>query len=87
MQETQETWVQSLGQEDSLEKKVATCSSVLAWEIPWAEEPGELQSMGLHGLFLQDQATEHASTHTHLQIFSKKKRKMDKAQITKNGSL
>ena len=86
MQETQETWVQSLGQEDSLEKEVATCSSVLAWEIPWAEEPGELQSMGLHGLFLQDQATEHASTHTYLQIFSKKK-KMDTAQITKNGSL
>ena len=85
MQETQETWVQSLGQEDSLEKEVATCSSILAWEIPWAEEPGELQSMGLQRV-LQDQATEHASTHTYLQIFSKKK-KMDKAQITKNGSL
>ena len=41
-----ETWVQSLGQEDPLEKERATHSSILAWEIPWTEEPGELQSMG-----------------------------------------
>ena len=41
-----ETWVQSLHQEDSLEKEMATHSSILAWKIPWAEEPGELQSMG-----------------------------------------
>ena len=41
-----ETWVQSLGQEDPLEKAVATHSSVPAWEIPWTEEPGGLQSMG-----------------------------------------
>ena len=38
----QETWVQSLGQEDSLEKGMATHSSILAWRIPWTEEPGEL---------------------------------------------
>ena len=38
--------VQSLGQEDPLEKEMATHSSILAWEIPWAEEPGGLQSMG-----------------------------------------
>ena len=37
-----ETWVQSLGQEDSLEKAMATHSSILAWEIPWTEEPGWL---------------------------------------------
>ena len=43
----QETWVQSLGQEDPLEKGMATHSSILAWEIPWTEEPGGLQSMGL----------------------------------------
>ena len=43
----QETWVQSLGQEDPLEKEVATHSSILAWEIPWTEEPDTLQSMGL----------------------------------------
>ena len=36
----QETWVQSLGQEDSLEKKMATHTSILAWRIPWAEVPG-----------------------------------------------
>ena len=41
----QKTWVQSLGREDLLEKKMATPSSVLAWRIPWAEEPGGLQSM------------------------------------------
>ena len=43
----QETWVQSLGQEDSLEKEMATHSSILAWEISWMEEPGGLQSMGI----------------------------------------
>ena len=41
-----ETQVQSLGQEDPLEKKMATHSSILAWRILWTEEPGELQSMG-----------------------------------------
>ena len=40
-----ETWVQSLGQEDSLEKGLATNSSILAWRIPWTEEPGGLQSI------------------------------------------
>ena len=43
----QETWVRSLGQEDPLEKEMAIDSSILAWRIPWAEEPGGLQSMGL----------------------------------------
>ena len=42
----QETQVRSLGQEDPLEKEMATHSSILAWEIPWTEEPGGLQSMG-----------------------------------------
>ena len=41
-----ETWVRSLGQEDVLEKEMATHSSILAWKIPWTEEPGRLQSMG-----------------------------------------
>ena len=39
--------VQSLGREDPLEREMATCSSILAWEVPWTEEPGGLQSMGL----------------------------------------
>ena len=43
-----ETWVQSLGWEDPLEEGVATHSSILAWRIPWTEEPGGLQSMGSH---------------------------------------
>ena len=43
----QETWVLSLSQEDALEKEMATHSSTLAWKIPWTEEPGRLQSMGL----------------------------------------
>ena len=42
----QETWVLSLGWEDPLEKEMATQSSVLAWRIPWTEEPGRLQSSG-----------------------------------------
>ena len=42
----QETWVQSLDWEDLLEKEMATHSSVLAWKIPWMEEPGKLHSMG-----------------------------------------
>ena len=43
----QETWVQSLGQEDPLEKEMATHSSTLAWKIPWTEKPGRLQPKGL----------------------------------------
>ena len=43
----QETWIQSLSQEDPLEKEMTTYSSILAWEIPWTEKPGGLQSMGL----------------------------------------
>ena len=42
-----EIWVQSLHREDPLEKEMAAHSSIFAWEIPWKEEPGELQSMGL----------------------------------------
>ena len=47
IQKTQETWVQSLGEEDPLEKKMQTHSSILAWKIPQTEEPDGLQSMGL----------------------------------------
>ena len=43
----QETWVQSLGWADSLEKGMAIYSSILAWRLSWTEEPGELQSMGV----------------------------------------
>ena len=46
MPAAQETWVRTLGREDPLEKEMATHSSILAWRIPWKEEPGGLQSMG-----------------------------------------
>ena len=49
VQETQEMWVQFLGREDPLEQKMATQSSILAWRIPWTEEPGRLHSMGSQG--------------------------------------
>ena len=52
------TRVQALGQEDPLEKEMATHSSTLAWKIPWTEEPGRLQSMG-------SQTVGHTHTHTH----------------------
>ena len=55
----QETWVQSLGQEDPLEKGDANHSSILAWRIPWTEEPGGLQSMEL-------QRVTHTYTHTRM---------------------
>ena len=54
----QDTWFRSLGQEDPLEKEMATHSSILAWRIPWSEEPGGLQSMGPQR-FRHDWATSH----------------------------
>ena len=58
MQEMQETRVQSLSQEDPLEKEMSIHSSILAWRIPWTEEPGGLQSMGLQRVG-HDWVTEH----------------------------
>ena len=58
MQETQETWVQSLGQEDPVEKEMTAYSSILAWRIPWTEQPGMLQPMELQGV-RYNFATEH----------------------------
>ena len=51
----QETWVQSLGQEDPLEKEMGTHSSILAWRVPRTEEPGGLQSMGRRKLDTTEQ--------------------------------
>ena len=56
-----ETWVQSLGLEDPLEKEMATHSSFLAWRIPWTEELGGLQSTGLK----ESDMTERPSTHSY----------------------
>ena len=57
----QETWIQSLGQEDPLEKRMATHSSVLAWRIPWTEEPGGL----VHGV--KKRQTRLSNQHFHFQ--------------------
>ena len=64
MQETQETWVGSLGQEDPLEEEIATHSSILACRIPGTEEPGGLQSMGSHRVRL-NWGTECEHKHKH----------------------
>ena len=61
----QETWVWSLGQEDLLEKGMATHSSILAWRISWTEEPGSLQSMGSQRVGHNWATNTHAHTHTH----------------------
>ena len=58
MQETQETRVQSLGWEDPLEEGMATHSSILAWRIPWTEEPSGLQSMGLQRVWHRNWTTQ-----------------------------
>ena len=58
-----ETWVQSLGQEDPLEKEKITHCSILAWKIPWTEEPGDLQSMG------SQRVGHHWVTNTHSTLF------------------
>ena len=63
MQEIQEMQVQSLGWEDALEEEMATHSSFIAWEIPWTEEPGGLQSVGSKRVG-HDRAIEH---HTQMQ--------------------
>ena len=55
----QETQIQSLSQEDPLEKEMATHPSMFAWETPWTKEPGGLQSMGSHT---------HTHTHTHMTV-------------------
>ena len=60
VQEMQETWARSLGQEDALEREMATHPSILVWKIPRIEEPGGLQSRES-----QTDTTEHAHAHTH----------------------
>ena len=61
----QETQVLFLGQEDPLEKEMETHSCIIAWEIPWTEEPGGLQSMGLQRVIYTEHADTHIYKHTH----------------------
>ena len=62
-----ETWVRSLGQEDPLEKEMATYSSILAWEIPWTEESGGLQSMGSKRVGHNLVTEQYIHMHVHVQ--------------------
>ena len=62
---TQETWVGSLGQEDPLEKGMATHSSILAWRVPWTEEPGRLQLQG----HKESDTTERLHFHLYSSLF------------------
>ena len=74
MQETLETWVQSLGWEDPLENEIATYSSTLAWEILWTEEPGRLQplrSPKSQARLSMRKMYAHVYTHTHTYIHIK----------------
>ena len=73
MQEAQEAQVQSLGWEDGLEEEVATHSNTLAWEIPWTEEPGGLQSIGSQE---SQDMTEQLSTRTYREQRWGKERKI-----------
>ena len=65
MEETQETWVWSLGKEDPLKEGTAVYSSILAWRIPWTEEPGRLQLRGVAKSRIQ---LEQLSMHTHVKL-------------------
>ena len=70
MQKTQKTWVRSLGQEDPLEEGMAIHSSIVAWRIPWTEEPGGLQSMETQRV-RHNLATKH--THNNNNVFKNSK--------------
>ena len=67
MQETEEMWVRPLASEDALEEEVVTHSSILAWKIPWTEEPGGRQSMGRKELYTT-LATEHIHIYIHVHM-------------------
>ena len=66
MQETQENWIQSLDQEDPLKGEVATQSSVLAWKIPWTDEPGRYSPWGRK----ESDATEELRMYTYICIYT-----------------
>ena len=74
-----ETWVRSLGREDPLEKEMPTHSSILAWRVPWAEEPGGLQSTG-------SQRVGHHSDFTHFKVWFKIESTREKKKCRKNNN-
>ena len=77
----QETGVQSLGWEDPLEREMATHSSILAWEIPWTEEPGGLQSTRVK----HDLATKHHQAQERLQVNSEVSKFTDRKEMASLG--
>ena len=80
----QENWVRFLGREDPLEKEMATHSSVLAWRIPWTEEPGGLQSMELQ----ESDTTEWLNHHHHIYISQGRRRKrIEQDEDTLSGGM
>ena len=70
IQKPQETWVQFLDQEDPLEKEMATHSSILAWRIPWTEESGGLQPIGLQRVDRTETLSMQTCTHTEVHTIS-----------------
>ena len=74
-----ETWVRSLGREDPLEKEMPTHSSILAWRVPWAEEPGGLQSTG-------SQRVGHHSDFTHFKVWFKIESTREEKKCRKNNN-
>ena len=68
MQETDEMWVRFLGEKDPLEEEMGICSNILAWRIPWTEEPGGLPSTGLGQK--ESDMTEHVCTCTHTHTYT-----------------
>ena len=87
MQEMKETWVRPLGWEDPLEEEMASHSSVLAWKIPWTEEPGGLQSMGLqrvgHNLATEQQQQQQAKLGEKITVFGNFDLSMNLSKIPK----
>ena len=87
MQEMKETWVRPLGWEDPLEEEMASHSSVLAWKIPWTEEPGGLQSMGLqrvgHNLATEQQQQQQAKLGGKITVFGNFDLSMNLSKIPK----
>ena len=85
VQETQEMWLWSLGQENPLEEEMATHFSILAWKIPWTEKPGGLQSKGLRGVE-RDWATKHIDDICYNNFFSfLKNQKLPKSNSSQQG--
>ena len=77
----QETWVQSLVQEDILKKEIVIHSTILSWRIPWTEDPGGPQSMGLQRVGHNSASNTHTYRHTHTHRFGSQLLKFQSCHI------